>query len=170
MKQTLKYIYSILTENLKFAESKHSILIALNSALAVFICGYLVDTSILIKFLTCIDILLIVFSLFFNFIALLSRKIKYVKNLKFKEKELNLIYYKHIINFSYDEYLEMIKKDYNFPKDYKFDGLDEDLSKQIIAISNVTNIKFSYFNYSLIFLFLELILTILIICLVGLGF
>lgn len=170
MKQTLKYIYSVLTENLKFAESKHSILIALNGALAVFICGYLVGTSVLIKFLTCVNIILVVFSLFFNFMALFSRKIKYLKNHKFKEKELNLIYYKHIINYSYDKYLEAIKKEYDFPEDYKFDGLEKDLSKQIIAISNVTNIKFTYFNYSLIFLLGELILTILIISLVGLGY
>lgn len=170
MKQTLKYIYSVLSENLKFAESKHSILIALNSALAVFISGYLTGTSLLIKFLTCVNIVFIVLSLFFNFMALLSRKIKYIKNKKFKEEELNLIYYKHIVNYSYDKYLEAIKKEYDFPKDYKFDGLDEDLSKQIIAISNVTNIKFTYFNYSLFFLFLELILSILTISLVGLGY
>ena len=170
MKQVLKYIYNVLSENLKFAESKHGILIALNSALVVFISSYLINNSILIKFLTCLIIILAIFSLFFNFMALFSRKIKYYKNLKYKYKELNLIYYKHIINFSYEQYLEEIKKAYNFPKNYKFDGLDYDLSKQIIAISNVTNVKFSYFNYSLIFLFFELLLTILNISLVGLGF
>lgn len=170
MKQTLKYIYQVLTENLRFAETKHSILIALNGALAVFISGYLVGTSLLVKFLTCLIIIFAVVSLFFNFTALLSRKIRYVKNIKFKENELNLIYYKHIVNFSFERYLEEIKKEYNFPKEYKFDGLDYDLSKQIIAISNVTNIKFAFFNYSLIFLMLELVLTIVNVCLVGLGY
>lgn len=168
MKQTLKYIYSILTENLKFAEGKHSVLIALNSALAVFISTYLTYEQLLVKLVACLIIIFAVISLLFNFLALFSRNIKYVKNLKYNENELNLIYYKHIINFSYDKYLEAIKKEYSFPKEYTFDGLDKDLSKQIIAISHVTNYKFSFFNYSLIFLLLELVLTILNVCIVGL--
>lgn len=169
MKQVLKYIYSVLTENLKFAESKHGILIALNSALVVFISGYLTNNSITIKFLTCIVIVFAIFSLFFSFVALLSRTIKYKKRQNFKENELNLIYYKHIINFSFEEYLKEIKRYYNFPQDYTFDGLDYDLSKQIIANANVTYLKFTYFNFSLVCLMFELVLTILIISLVGLG-
>ncbi len=169
MKQILKYIYSVLSENVKFAESKHSILIALNSALVVFISSYLVNNSIVIKFLTCLIIIFAIISLFFNFMALFSRKIKYEKNYSFKDNELNLIYYKHIINFSYDKYIKEIIRYYNLPKDYQPDGLDYDLSKQIIAISLVTNLKFTFFNVSLIFLFFELILTILNITLVGLG-
>jgi len=168
VKQILKYIYSVLTENVKFAESKHSILIALNGVLVVFLSGYLSNNSLLIKFLTCVIIVFAILSLFFNFMALLSRKIRYRRNINIKKDGLNLIYYKHIINFSYEQYLEEIKKYYNFPKDYEFDGLDYDLSKQIIAISDVTNLKFTYFNISLIFLFIELILTILNIALVGL--
>jgi len=169
VKQTLKYIYSILTENLKFAEGKHGVLIALNSALAVFISSYLTNTRVIVKLLACLIIIFAAISLFFNFLALFSRSIKYVKNLKFKEDNLNLIYYKHIINYSYDKYLEAVKNEYSFPKDYKFDGLDRDLSKQIIAISHVTNYKFTFFNYSLLFLLFELILTILNVCIVGLG-
>lgn len=169
MKQTLKYIYSVLSENLKFAESKHGILIALNSALAVFVSGYLTNKLLIVKFLACLIIIFAIFSLFFSFMALLSRKIPYVKNIKFKEENLNLIYYKHIINFSYEKYLDEVKKKYHFPSDYKFDGLDYDLSKQIIAISNVTNLKFTYFNYSLICLLLELVLTIVNVSVVGLS-
>ncbi len=168
MKQVLKYIYSVLTENVKFAESKHSILIALNGVLVVFISGYLSKPKVLIKFLTCVIIVFAILSLFFNFLALLSRKIRYRRNINIKKDGLNLIYYKHIINFSYEQYLEEVKKYYNFPDDYQFDGLDYDLSKQIIAISDVTNIKFTYFNISLIFLFIELMLTILNVALVGL--
>lgn len=168
MKQTLKYIYSVLNENVKFAEGKHSVLIALNSALIVFISGYLKGEVILIKLITCLVIITSMFSIFFNFVALLSRKVKYVKNLKYKENELNLIYYKHIINFSYDEFLKVVKQKYDFPDDYKFDGLDYDLSKQIIATSNVINLKFTFFNYSLVCLFIALILTILNVTLVGL--
>ena len=109
MKQTLKYIYSVLNENVKFAEGKHSVLIALNSALIVFISSYLTNNSIIIKLITCLIIIVSMFSIFFNFIALLSRKVKYTKNLKYKEEELNLIYYKHIINFSYEEFLKEIR-------------------------------------------------------------
>jgi len=169
VKQTLKYIYSILVENLKFAESKHSVLIALNSALAVFISTYLTNKLLIVKLIACLIIIFAVISLFFNFLALLSRNIKYAKNVKFKGENLNLIYYKHIINFSYDTYLEVVKKEYSFPSDYVFDGLDKDLSKQIIAISYVTNFKFSFFNYSLIFLMFELVFTILNVCIVGLS-
>ena len=168
MKQTLKYIYSVLNENVKFAEGKHSVLIALNSALIVFISTYLTNSNLIIKLLTCLIIITSMFSIFFNFVALLSRKIKYAKHLKFKEKELNLIYYKHIVNFSYEEFLKEVKKKYDFPEDYTFDGLDYDLSKQIIATSNVINLKFTFFNYSLVCLFIALILTILNITLVGL--
>lgn len=170
MKQTLKYIYSILSDNLKFAEGKHSILIALNGALAVFVSGYLSSSSVVVKFLACVILVLAVLSLFFNFLALFSRKVIYNKNIKIKEKELNLIYYKHIINFSFEQYLIEVKKHYNFPEDYEFDGLDYDLSKQIIAISEVTNLKFTYFNFSLLFLMIELLLTILNFSLIGLGY
>lgn len=169
VKQTLKYIYSVLTENLKFAEGKHSILIALNSALAVFVSTYLTSRNIIVKLIACLIIIFAVISLFFNFLALFSRNIKYTKNIKYSENNLNLIYYKHIINFSYDKYLEAIKKEYDFPKEYCFDGLEKDLSKQIIAISHVTNFKFSFFNYSLLFLMFELIFTIINVCIVGLG-
>lgn len=169
MKQILKYIYSVLTENLKQAEGKHSVLIALNSAIAVFISGYLKNTSLVIKFISCIIIIFSVFSLFFSFVALLSRKIKYYKNIKEISQDLNLIYYKHIIKFSYEKYLREIKKRYDFPSDYEFDGLDEDIAKQIIATANVTNLKFTYFNYSIFCLLFELLLTILNVSLVGLG-
>lgn len=169
MKQVLKYIYSVLTENLKLAEGKHSVLIALNSAIAVFISGYLKNSSIIIKFLSCLIILFAMFSLFFSFVALLSRRIKYYKNIKETNESLNLIYYKHIIKFSYDNYLNEIKKQYDFPKDYEFDGLDNDIAKQIVATANVTNLKYTYFNYSLFCLLIELLLTILNVTLVGLG-
>ena len=92
MKQTLKYIYNVLSENLKFAESKHGILIALNSALAVFVSGYLTHELFVVKFASCLIIVFVMFSLFFNFMALLSRKIRYQKNIKYREADLNLIY------------------------------------------------------------------------------
>lgn len=168
MKQTLKYILSTLNENLRFAEAKHSVILALNSAVIVFISGYLSGYSKLIIFFSCLIIISCSISMIFNFVALLSRKIKYRKNINFKEEELNLIYFKHIINFSYEQYLNEVKKQYNFPKDYKFDGLDYDLSKQIIAVSNVTNLKFSFFNYSLTTLIIGLFLSVITIVLVGL--
>ena len=62
MKQTLKYIYSVLTENLKFAEGKHSILIALNSALAVFVSTYLTSQNIVVKLIACLIIIFAVIS------------------------------------------------------------------------------------------------------------
>lgn len=168
MKQTLKYILATLNDNLRFAEAKHSVVIALDSAIIVFISGFLSGHNKIVTLFSCLVIILCSISMVFNFTALLSRKIRYIKNVKFKENELNLIYYKHIINFSYDQYLNEIKKQYNFPKNYKFDGLDNDLAKQIIAISNVTNLKFTFFNYSLLALLFGVFLTIVDIILVGL--
>lgn len=168
MKQTLKYILATLNDNLRFAEAKHSVVIALDSAIIVFISGFLSGHNKVVTLFSCLIIIACSISMVFNFTALLSRKIRYIKNVKFKESELNLIYYKHIINFSYDQYLKEVKKHYNFPDDYKFDGLDNDLAKQIIAISNVTNLKFTFFNYSLISLLLGVFLTIIDIVLVGL--
>lgn len=168
MKQTLKYILATLNENLRFAEAKHSVVIALDSAIIVFISGFLSGYNKIITLFSCLTIISCSISMVFNFTALLSRKIRYIKNVKFKENELNLIYYKHIINFSYDQYLNEVKRQYNFPKDYKFDGLDNDLAKQIIAISNVANLKFTFFNYSLLALLLGVFLTIIDIVLVGL--
>lgn len=169
MKQTLKYILATLNDNLKFAEAKHSVVIALDSAIIVFISGFLSGYNKIVTLFSCLIIMACSISMVFNFTALLSRKIRYVKNIKFKENELNLIYYKHIINFSYDQYLCEVKKQYNFPKEYKFDGLDKDLAKQIIAISNVTNLKFTFFNYSLLALLFGVFLTIIDIVLVGLN-
>ena len=95
MKQTLKYVFDRLEEQLKYAETKHSISIALASALAVFCATFLSSASPLIRVLSGVAALFSLVSVIYSFLALS------VKNFHFtspsgKTKTDNLLYYKVI--------------------------------------------------------------------------
>ena len=169
MKQTLKYIYEQLFESMKFAEGKHAVTIALASAIVVFAINFLSMSTPFIATLSAGCIIFALISILYSFIALSARKVKIGKSKVKEEKNYNLMYYKDIILFDEDLYIQTIKKNYNLPKQYKPDQQDKDLASQIISVAKVVNLKFSYFNLSLLFLFLSLSCSVGTILLLGLS-
>ena len=168
MKQTLKYILSYVVENLKMAETKHSIIIALNGAIIVLILSYLNNPSIIIKSLNWAVIFFCGLSIIISFFAIHSRSVKVktkVKNLQDK----NLLYYKNLASMSSGELLENIIEYYNFPKDYVIDNFEYDLSSTIIANSMIVSIKYRLFNNSIFFSVVGIICALVMFTILGVG-
>lgn len=156
MKQTLKYIYERLLDSFKMAETKYSITIALASGVIVFGSSFLYQTEILAKTLSAGCVTFALISVLYGFIALTARRIRLPVNKKPKKIE-NLMYYKVIAKFDEINYVNEIKKRYHFPNSYKPDELDYDLARQIISLAKVVNLKYIYFNLSIIFLFISVL-------------
>ncbi len=165
MKQTLKYIYQTLFENLKYAETKHSITMTIASAVIAFASTYFSNNQ-LINILASGTIMLALLSIIYSFVALLSRNVK----ISHEEREVNqknLMSYRTISQYTDIGYVKKIKKEYNLPKEYEIDEMDLDLAREVISIAKLVSIKFSYFNYALFFLFLSILCTIVAVCIRG---
>lgn len=158
MKQTLKYIYAIVYENMKFAETKHSIILTLSSGVIAFT-TFFFSNNIAENLFAISAIIFSLIAILYSFVALVARKVK-LKN-KNKKQNLNLIFYKDIMHFNEETYIKEIKKEYNFTSIYTPDKMDYDLAKQIIATSKLAHIKFLYFNFAVLFLIASIICIIL---------
>ena len=165
MKQTLKYIYQTLFENLKYAETKHSITMTIAAAVIAFASTYFSSNN-LINILASATIMLALISIIYSFVALLSREVKLPNKDSHLDRK-NLMNYKTIRHYTDAGYAKKIKEEYDLPKDYKIDEMDIDLARQVITVAKLVNIKFSYFNYALFFLFLSIVCTIVAVCIRG---
>lgn len=154
MKQTLKYIYSVVYENMKFAEAKHTLILTLSSAVLAFATTFF-GTEIIQNLLAVASIIFALIAIFYSFVALVARKVN-AKQKKIKGDE-SLIFYKHIMRFSHLTYIDAIKNNYSFTNLYKPDNMDYDLAKQIIATAKLTWIKFLYFNFAVVFLIASIV-------------
>lgn len=167
MKQTLKYILSVVMENLKYAESKHAVSIALSSAIIIFSSTSLTSFKLVSTVFASISVLFCSISIGFSFLALMSRNItiKRRKNVMVKEHNdgVNLVYFKDIAEFGVVNYLNAIIKNYNFPNDYEPDLFDVDLAKQVLLNAKVTNLKFVFFNKSIQLLVVGIVFTIFMV-------
>lgn len=156
MKQTLKYILQYIIENLKIAETKHSIIIALDGAVVALALSFTSPNILLSKYLNYAVLFFAGLSIIISFFALHSRSIK----VKFKAKKFsdsNLLYYQNLAIMNSEELLKNIIKYYGFPANYKIDNFEIDLSSTIIANSKVVNQKFMLFNKSILFSVLSII-------------
>ena len=165
MKQTLKYIFDRLEEQLKYAETKHSISITLASALTVFSATYLDSSKPLVNVLSAISIIFSLVSVLYSFIALSAKHIRFGRT--HKSQQENLLYFKHIARFSPEDYLKEIAQSYPLFKGYKTDQFDLDLSKQVVATAKTISAKFLLFNFALTFLILSLFCESAVIILKG---
>lgn len=150
MKQTLKYILQYIIENLKIAETKHSVIIALDGAVIALVLSLSKPEILIIKYLNYAVLFFAGFSIIISFFALHSRRV----DVKFKAKKYsdsNLLYYQNLAVMSSEELLKNIIKYYNFPANYKIDNFEIDLSSTIIANSKVVGQKFLLFNKSILF-------------------
>lgn len=149
MKQTLKYIYSVVFDNLKFAEGKHTLILTLSSAVLAFATTFF-SNNLTQNLFAISSIIFALIAILYSFVALVARKVRS------KQKSVNgnesLVYYKHIMRFDEKGYIEAIRKKYGFGHIYKPDALDYDLAKQIISASKIAWIKFIYFNFAVFFL------------------
>lgn len=165
MKQTLKYILERLVQIRKFAEDKHSVTIALASGVIIFFAGFINSKDNFIIFLSSLSIIFSLISVLSSFIALMAKRVKLTSR---KVIEISdLLDYKTISKVGYENYLELVKKHYNFPSTYKFDDFDRDLAKQIVSTAKVVKHKFAYFNLALLFLGLSLIFGVIVVCILG---
>ena len=168
MKQTLKYILQYLLENIKIAETKHSVAIALNGALIALALTFLSNTSSQVRFLNWLVLFFCGFSIILSFFALHSRSVRVKKKFK-KTDDKNLLYYKNLAQMSSSELLENIILYYNFPTEYKIDNFDTDLALTIIANSKVVSAKYSLFNKSTFFSVIGIICALVMFALVGIN-
>lgn len=165
MKQTLKYIFDLLEEQLKYAETKYSISITLASALTVFSATYLDSSKPLVNALSAISIIFSLVSVLYSFIALSAKHIRFGRT--HKSQQENLLYFKHIARFSPEDYLKEIAQSYPLFKGYKTDQFDLDLSRQVVATAKTISAKFLLFNFALTFLILSLFCESAVIILKG---
>ena len=166
MKQILKYILSLIMENLKIAENKHGVILAINSGLVVITVGFFNSTVKLVIFLNWLVILFACISIFFCFMGLFARNVKFLEKYK-NSKHINLLYYKDVSTFSENELLKCIIMNYDFPKDYETDNFEKDLARQIIINSKVATKKFRFFNISILFLIIALFLDVCLMAIMG---
>ena len=166
MKQILKYTLNVIIENVKFAETKHSIIISLNGALIVFTAGFFSSKIFEIALLNWSVLLFSAISMLISFSAMHSRFDKIKKD--YKTKRVNsLLYYRDISSLDTIDYLNRIIINYNFPKNYVFDEYEKDLASEIIANARLAEIKYSLFNKSIFFLGLALVFGIALFAIVG---
>ena len=174
MKQTLKYILGIGLENLKYAEGKHAISIALSSAILVFVSEYLLNVSRLATVFSLISIVFFAISIGFNVFALMSREtiIKQAKKIKPNKKiesKINFTYYEDIAYFDAGTYLTYLIDDYGFPKNYEVDAFEIDLAQQILMNAKVISIKFLYYNKSIKLIGGGIFFTLIMVIMASLG-
>ena len=155
MKQTLKYILSFVMENMKIAETKHSVIIALNGGVIALALGFQ-NVNIYAKYMSYAVIIFCALSIIISFFALHARSVA-VKQKGRKYNDTNLLYYKNLADMTSEELIKNIIKFYDYPSDYKFDNFELDISSTIIANSKITNKKFELFNKSCFFCVLSII-------------
>ncbi|MGI5841722.1 MAG: hypothetical protein ACOX6H_00270 [Christensenellales bacterium] len=165
MKQTLKYIISQFMQHRKFAEDKHSITIALSSAVIIFFSGFMANSNQIVQFLSALSIIFALISVLYSFFALTVKRVK--TKSKHSATEGNLLDWKNVAKFDEELYLVALRKQYEFPKSYRFDNFDRNLATEAIALAKAVNFKFLYFNIALLFLGLSIVFGVIVICLVG---
>lgn len=164
MKQTLKYIYGIVYENMKFAEAKHNIVLTFSGAVTAFATTFFSNNSVQ----NIVAIASIIFSLIaisYSFVALVARRVR-IKKRRISDSD-NLVFYKDLMSYDAESLVAKIKKEYDFTKIYKPDKMDYDLAKDIIATSKLAYIKFLYFNFAVLFLFSSIVCIILTVLIRG---
>lgn len=166
MKQTLKYILQYILENIKIAETKHSVIIALNGAIIALSLGYLSSASQIVRLLNWLVLFFCGISIIISFFALHSRNVRVKKRFK-KTEDKNLLYYTNLAGMSSDELLNNIVLYYNFPENYIVDNFDVDLAITIIANSKVVSVKHNLFNKSTFFSVIGIVCALAMFALVG---
>ena len=158
----LEFIFSNVNRWLDHAEKKNAFVFSTFSLIS-FLSGVATSQSSIstwIKIGSVITIVIYLIPLFFTLCLLfpVTRFSKLVLE-KGKDKKLkkddNLLFFGDIIKYSTDEYLQTISKKYSLK--LKKGGIHNDLIKQIIVNSHITNNKYKCFKISSVLLFIAVL-------------
>ena len=166
VKQTLKYILEYVLNNLKIAESKHSIILALNGVILAFAVNYLMHKNTFVRYCDYLVIALSGLSIISSFFALHARSIR-VKDKQKNIQNKNLLHYKNLSYLTSLQLVESVKEQYNFPQKYKPDNFDLDLASTIIANSKIVEKKYLLFNRSTLFCTLAILSALAMFFIIG---
>ena len=158
----LEFIFSNVNRWLDHAEKKNAVVFSTFSLIS-FLSGVVTSQSSIstwIKIGSVITIVIYLIPLFFTLrlVFPMTRFSKLVLE-KGKDKKLkkddNLLFFGDIIKYSADEYLQTISKKYSLK--LKKGGIHNDLIRQIITNSHITNRKYQCFKISLVLLFIAVL-------------
>jgi len=158
----LEFIFSNVNHWLDHAERKNTFIFSAFSliSLSSIVGSIQTYTSFWIKIGSVITIVIYLIPLFFTLrlVFPMTRFSKLVLE-KSKDKKLkkddNLLFFGDIIKYSADEYRQTISKKYSLK--LKKRGIHNDLIKQIIVNSHITNNKYKCFKISSILLFIAIL-------------
>lgn len=150
-KINLENIFNNVNDWLKFAEAKNGIIAAFTSTISLAIFSALIENKIS-NIYFCIYLSYSSLLLFGSALIALASFLPQLNDLKFiaKEKkppEKNLLFFGYIKNFSGEQYLNEIEKQYG--KINENDNYKLDISKQISVNSKIAFVKYRCFTLSL---------------------
>lgn len=160
MYNKLQNIENNIADWLKFAEAKNAALITFNSAFCFFLFKYFenlnkgYEKTLIAIFIICL--IISIFVCLLSFIAKINgpRFNKIVLKFIEKQKETdNLLYYKDIAKYSVEDYKFLFYSKFstlsNDEIPSKIDAFENELIKQICALSKIALKKYIFFNTSL---------------------
>lgn len=164
MDETLKLIFSLTNDWLKFAENKNAALIATNLVLVFGIISLIQDItfgSILIfyLYLSIISFLFGVIISMISFVPILKIKRKVLIQKSLNESD-SLYFYENIAKYNPQLLLELINKR-SYKKIKKFSHNNLDLANQIIINSQIALHKFILFKIAIFFTLLPFVTTVI---------
>ena len=145
-KEELKFILTNIKDSLKFHETKHGALVALNAGLVyASVSSYIKIEEYVVKPAILISVFCFGISLFFSFIAnfLSTHNIFYKRKKRIKDP--NLYYFGHLSCLNRNSFNDELQK---IDEGYIPTKLDNDLIDQIIFNSKIAHIKFGFYRFA----------------------
>jgi len=155
--ETLKYIFTLMADWLKFAETKNAAIIAFNGSVLLALVGL---STTIFNFHGCFQLAFL--SLFIgNFVSLLCAlwavrpriNPDTQRNKKYQETD-NVLFFGDIYNFREEEYLKALKDKHEIKDIDPTKPLFLSMAKQIIVNAEITKIKFNCFWFAWLSTFL----------------
>jgi hypothetical protein len=151
--ELLKFIYSNVNDQTKFAESKNGALIILNSGL---IFGYLSilpyepnNCPLIIFIYSIIFVFFNVVAIFISLLSLIPILSKIPQTEKPDDGTLNILFFDHLTGFSEKELVRRTNHDLNIQESDYDDPICLQLAQQIIVNSGITKRKYCLFKKAL---------------------
>lgn len=147
----LEKLYNHTFEMVKFGETKNTVLIAFNGAIIVGMTKLANDTPIIyLKYYAIFVIVMCGLSAFISFSALIA-KIKHKSYEISLPKNDNTLYFATVAHMTHDELIAKLKSEYNCESGNE--GLERDLARQAVIVSQIAARKFKLFNVAISFTF-----------------
>lgn len=170
--ETLKYVFTLMADWLKFAETKNAAIIAFNGSVLLAIVGF---SPTIFNFHGCYQLAFLslfvgnFLSLFFALWAVRSRISPDTKGNKTYQGTDNLFFFADIYNFKEEEYLKALKDKYEIADIDPTKPLFLSMAKQIIVNAGIANIKFNCFWWAWFFTSLGILLSAILAVIAAVG-